>query len=265
MTDIPPDAARRFGAVGRVYGAAALERLGSSHVCVVGVGGVGSWAVEALARSGIGALTLVDMDHVAESNINRQLAALGSTLGRSKVDVLAQRVADINSACRVVGVEEFVAPENVAGLISAEFDHVVDCIDNFRAKAALIAHCRRHKIPLVTVGGAGGQTDPTRIRVSDLSRSAQDRLLSRVRKLLRQDYGFSRNVQRRFDVPCVWSDEQMVFPGSDGGVCLQPSKAGGAWNLSCAGGIGSVVTVTASFGMVAAAHALSRLTRPPRP
>jgi tRNA A37 threonylcarbamoyladenosine dehydratase len=225
------------------------------------VGGVGSWAAEALARSGVGALTLVDMDHVAESNINRQLVALDSTLGRSKVGVLAERIADVNPACGTTLVEEFIGPHNVAEVIGAGFDQVIDCIDDARAKAALIAYCRRRKIPLVTVGGAGGQVDPTRIRVSDLSRSAQDRLLARVRKLLRQDYGFSRNPQRRFDVPCVWSDEQMVFPGRDGGVCLQPSNTEGRGNLSCAGGIGSVVTVTASFGMVAAAHAMRRLVR----
>ena len=262
MMDNLPDPARRFGGVARVYGEAAAGRFAAAHVCVVGVGGVGSWVVEALARSGIGALTLIDLDHVAESNINRQLHALGGTLGRAKTDVLADRVVDINPACRMTRVEDFLTPDNVSSLLTPDFDHVVDCIDHVRAKAALIAHCRRNRIRLVTVGGAGGQVDPTRIRVSDLSRSAQDPLLARVRKLLRRDYGFSRNPQRRFDVPCVWSDEQMVFPGVDGGVCLQRPADSETRDLSCAGGIGSVVTVTASFGLVAAAQVLGRLARP---
>jgi tRNA A37 threonylcarbamoyladenosine dehydratase len=262
MTDRDADLVRRFGGVARVYGEAAAARFATAHLCVIGVGGVGSWAVEALARSGVGALTLVDLDHVAESNINRQLHALGDTLGRAKVEVMKARTLDINPACRVTTVEEFLTRDNLGEMVPAGFDYVIDCIDNFRVKAALIAHCRRNRIRLVTIGGAGGQVDPTRIRVSDLSRSAQDPLLARVRKLLRQDYGFSRNPQRRFDVPCVWSDEQMVFPGADGGVCLQRPADSEARDLSCAGGIGSVVTVTATFGLVAVSHALSRLARP---
>jgi tRNA A37 threonylcarbamoyladenosine dehydratase len=261
MNGSEADLQRRFGGIRRVYGQAA-DRFADAHVCVVGVGGVGSWAVEALARSGIGRLTLVDLDHVAESNVNRQLPALGSTLGRAKTDVLAERVTDINPGCRVTPIEEFVTPDNVAALMTPGYDHVVDCIDNFRAKAALIAHCRRHRIRLVTIGGAGGQLDPTRIRLGDLARSAQDPLLARVRKLLRQDYGFSRNPQRRFDVPCVWSDEPMLFPSADGGVCLQRPADAEVRDLSCAGGIGSVMTVTATFGLVAVSHVLKRLARP---
>jgi tRNA A37 threonylcarbamoyladenosine dehydratase len=261
MTGSDFDLQRRFGGIRRVYGQAA-DHFADAHVCVIGVGGVGSWAVEALARSGIGRLTLIDLDHVGESNINRQLHALGSTLGRAKADVLAERVADINPTCRVASIEEFVTSANVAVLMTSEYDYVIDCIDNFRAKAALIAHCRRTRIRLVTVGGAGGQLDPTRIRLSDLARSAQDPLLARVRKVLRQDYGFSRNPRRRFDVPCVWSDEPMLFPAADGGVCLQRPADAEARNLSCAGGIGSVMTVTATFALVAASHVLQRLARP---
>lgn len=259
MTDLDVDPDRRFGAIARVYGSAALARLAAARVCVIGVGGVGSWVVEALARSAIGALTLIDLDQVAESNINRQLQALGSTLGRAKVDVLRERVCDINPACRVTLVEDFLTPENVPQLMAPGFDQVFDCIDQSRAKAALIAYCRRNKIRLVTIGGAGGQTDPTRIRVTDLARSAQDPLLSRVRKLLRQDYGFSRDPRRRFDVPCVWSDEQMVFPTETGGLCRHAPAGRDHRSLSCAGGIGSVMTVTATFGLVAVAHALKRL------
>lgn len=262
MSGVEVDHARRFGGVARVYGTAAAARFAEARVCVIGVGGVGSWTVEALARSGVGALTLVDLDHVGESNINRQLHALDSTLGRAKVDVLAERVGQINPACRVGQVDAFLSRDNLDELIEPKFDHVVDCIDSFRVKAALIAHCRRRRIRLMTVGGAGGKVDPTRIRVSDLSRSIQDPLLARVRRLLRQDYGFSRDPRRRFDVPCVWSDEPMVFPAPDGGVCLQRPAGTETRDLSCAGGIGSAVTVTATFGLVAAAHVLQRLARP---
>ena len=263
MSGSGADRARRFGGVARVYGEAAASRFATAHVCVIGVGGVGSWAVEALARSGVGALTLVDLDNVAESNINRQLPALESTLGRAKVDVLRDRVAEINPECQVITVEDFVTPGNVAERVTPEYHQVVDCIDNYRAKAALIAHCRRNRIPLVTVGAAGGQVDPTRVRVTDLARSAQDPLLARVRRLLRQEYGFSRNPRRRFDVPCVWSEEPVVFPTPEGGVCLQRPAAGSeSRGLSCAGGIGSVMTVTATFALVAVAEVLKRLARP---
>lgn len=242
------DPARRFGGIIRIYGEAAFARFAASRICVIGVGGVGSWAVEALARSGIGQLTLIDLDNVAESNINRQLLALDSTLGRAKVDVLKERCLDINPACQIHTLEDFVEKDNLAELIHPEFDYVVDCIDNFRVKAALAAHCRRHKIRLIMLGGAGGQKDPTKIRLSDLSRTLQDRLLARVRKELRQHYGFSQNPKRRFDIPAVWSEEAMILP-----------ENGPACDLSCAGGIGSVTTVTASFALVAVSHVLNKL------
>lgn len=242
------DQRRRFGGIVRIYGEAAFARFTQAHVCVVGVGGVGSWAVEALARSGIGTLTLIDLDNVAESNINRQLPALGSTLGRPKVDVLKERCLDINPLCQIHTVEDFLEKDNLPALIHTDFDYVVDCIDNFRIKAALAAHCRRHKIRLIMLGGAGGQQDPTKIRLSDLSRTQQDRLLARVRKELRQTYGFSQNPKRRFDIPSVWSEEPPILP-TDEPAC----------GLSCAGGIGSVMTVTASFAMVAVGHVLRKL------
>jgi tRNA A37 threonylcarbamoyladenosine dehydratase len=242
------DPARRFGGIIRIYGEAAFARFAASHICVIGVGGVGSWAVEALARSGIGQLTLIDLDNVAESNINRQLPALGSTVGRAKVEVLKARCLDINPACQLHTIEDFIEKENVAGLISPDFDYVVDCIDNFRVKAALAAHCRRNKIRLIMLGGAGGQKDPTRIRLSDLGKTQQDRLLARVRKELRQNYAFSTNPKRRFEIPAVWSEEAMILP-----------ESGPACDLSCAGGIGSCMTVTASFAMVAVSHVLNKL------
>ncbi len=257
------DLQRRFGGIARTYGSCKLERFMRSHVCVIGTGGVGSWAVEALARSGIGELTLIDLDNVAESNINRQLVALSSTLGMAKIEVLRQRIADINPACKVHLIEDFIDSENIAQLISTSADkryhYVIDCIDNFRLKAALIAHCRRHKVPVLSVGGAGGQCDPTKIRLSDLARSQHDPLLSRVRKQLRQVYGFSRNPKRRFDVACVWSEEQMVFPDDAGEVSHERPVTAPAEGLSCAGGIGSIMTVTAGFALFAVSHVLAKL------
>jgi tRNA threonylcarbamoyladenosine dehydratase len=247
------DQQRRFGGIARLYGAPALGRFLDAHVAVIGVGGVGSWAVEALARSAIGALTLIDLDHVAESNINRQLPALDATLGRAKVQVLAERIREIHPQCRVHAIEAFVEVGNLEALIPDHLDFVIDCIDNYRVKAALIAHCRRRKMRLVTAGAAGGRSDPTRIRVGDLSRTEQDPLLSKTRKLLRREYGFPVNLQRRFEVPCVWSDEQAVFPAAAGGVCAQRGAG-----LNC-GGFGSAMPVTAGFGLAAAALVLRKL------
>lgn len=242
------DPARRFGGIVRIYGEAAFKRFTDSHICVIGVGGVGSWAVEALARSGVGQLTLIDLDNVAESNINRQLPALGSTIGRAKVDVLKERCLDINPDCQIHTIEDFIEKENLTELIHEGFDYVLDCIDNFRIKAALAAHCRRNKIRLIMLGGAGGQKDPAKIRLSDLGKTQQDRLLARVRKELRQNYGFSTNPKRRFEIPAVWSEEAMILPENDP-----------ACDLSCAGGIGSSMTVTTSFAMLATSHVLNKL------
>jgi len=257
------DPERRFGGIRRLYGDLALRGFMQAHICVIGIGGVGSWAAEALARSAVGRLTLIDPDHVAESNINRQLPALESTLGMAKTGVMTGRIHQINPACAVTSIEEFLTLDNLDALLGQGFSHVIDCTDGFRTKAGIVAHCRRNRIPLVTVGGAGGQRDPTQIRVADLSRSEHDALLSKTRRLLRSDYGFSKNPQRRFDVPCVFSLEQPLFP--DGSGCVSAAKPAGGeiGGLTCAGGLGSAMTVTASFGLVAAAHVLNRLRPKP--
>lgn len=244
---------RRFGGIARLYGRDAFRVFSDAHVCIIGVGGVGSWTVESLARSAVGTLTLIDMDHVAESNINRQLPADTFTLGRSKISVMAQRVATINPEARVHLLDDFVSEENLQHLIGRKFDFVIDCIDSFRIKAALVAHCRFNKVPVITTGGAGGQLDPTRIRISDLSRTEQDPLLAKTRRQLRQRHGFSRNPKRRFGVPAVWSNEPLrLVPLAE--VC----ETGGNSNLNC-GGLGSCAPVTAGFGMAAAAHVLQKL------
>ena len=254
------DTDRRFGGTRRLYGPDGLARLQQAHVCIIGIGGVGSWAAEALARSAVGALTLIDLDHVAESNINRQLHALDETLGMAKVQVMADRIRGINPDCQVTTVEDFITLDNMATLIDDRFDYTIDCIDNFRLKAHLVTHCRRNKYRLVTTGGAGGQSDPTRIRVVDLSRSEHDALLSKTRRLLRHDYGFPANPRRRFGIPCVYSEEQPVFPTMDGGIsAAKPAHTTGG--LTCAGGLGSSMTVTAGFGLAAAAHVVRELVK----
>jgi tRNA A37 threonylcarbamoyladenosine dehydratase len=242
--------ARRFGGVARIYGAEGLLRLEAARVAVVGVGGVGSWVAEALARSAVGEITLIDLDHVAESNLNRQLQATGATLGMAKVTALAQRIADINPRCHVIEVEEFVETDNVEQLLPpGRFDYVIDAMDDGRAKVALILHAQHHRIPLVVVGSAGGQTDPSRVRVSDLAHTEHDPLLARVRKRLRTEHGFARNLKTRFGITAIYSDEPLTGAAGEGG------------GLNCSG-YGSSVTVTAVFGFVAASVALNALVRP---
>jgi tRNA A37 threonylcarbamoyladenosine dehydratase len=251
------DHARRFGGLARLYGDAALRRFEGAHVCVIGVGGVGSWIVEALARSAIGALTLIDLDNVAESNINRQVQALSSTLGQAKIDALAERVLQINPACKLTLVEDFIDADNLDAMLGGGFDYVVDAIDSARAKAAVIAWCRDRDQPLLIIGGAGGQTDPTKIAVRDLAKTEQEPLLKRVRKLLRNQYGFPRGEKNKFHVDAVFSMEPLKYPEGEAACSLDADQRG-ITGINCAG-FGSSVVVTATFGMVAAGHVLQAL------
>lgn len=252
--EIGIDPARRFGGMERLYGPGALDRLAAARCCVIGIGGVGSWAAEALARSGIGNLILIDLDHVAESNINRQIHALEQTLGQAKGEAMAERIRNINPACRVTVVDDFITPENVAALVPEDC-HVIDAIDQVKAKAALIALCRSRGQSLVTTGGAGGRVMPGRVKVDDLARTTQDALASSLRAKLRKEYGFPRESGGKFGVPCVYSDEPIRRPNTeicDSGEVLAPQ------GLSCAG-YGSSVTVTATFGFAAAAHLIDMI------
>ncbi|MCQ9469673.1 tRNA cyclic N6-threonylcarbamoyladenosine(37) synthase TcdA [Pseudomonas alliivorans] len=249
----------RFAGIARLYGIEGLERLRAAHVAVVGIGGVGSWAAEALARSGVGEISLFDMDDVCVSNTNRQLHALDSTVGRVKVEVMAERIRSINPDCVVHAVADFVTRDTMAECITPELDFVIDCIDSVNAKAALISWCKRRKIQMVTTGGAGGQIDPTLIQIADLNRTFNDPLASKVRSTLRRDYGFSRTPNRHYSVPCVFSTEQLRYPKPDGSICLEKKFVGEGVKLDCAGGFGAVMMVTASFGMIAATRAVDKL------
>ena len=255
------DSERRFGGINRLYGADALARLAAAHVCVFGIGGVGSWAAEALARCGVGRITLVDLDHVAESNTNRQIHALEGEYGRAKVQAMAARIRAINPGCDVHEIDDFISADNVAALLP-DCDAVLDAIDDGRAKAALIAHCRARDLFVVTTGAAGGRRDPTRIQVADLARTEHDPLVARLRAQLRKDYGFPRGAKQHFGVECVFSTEPIVRPESGQACDVDESPAHGAapQGLNCAG-YGSAVMVTATFGMAASARVVDCILR----
>ena len=251
--DLAPDTDRRFGGISRLYGEVGFARLRAAKVAIAGLGGVGSWVAEACARSGVGHLTLIDLDHVAESNINRQVLALDSTLGAAKVGAMAARIRDIDPGCVVHTIEEFVEADNVLTLIPpGQFDFVVDAIDHVRAKTALIVHCHAHGIPVVTIGGAGGRSDPTSVRVADLAHTEHEPMLAKVRKTLRVHHGFPRNPKRAFGISAVYSDQ----PSRD----RPAASSEGLTGLNCAG-FGSSVAVTAVFGFVAAGLLIDRLAR----
>jgi len=242
---------RRFAGVARLYGNEGYQRLLQAHVCVIGIGGVGSWCAEALARSAVGHLTLIDLDMVAESNTNRQIHALGEVYGKAKVDAMAERILAINPACTVTRVEDFVTETNISSLLGGAPDFIVDAIDQTRIKTAIAAFCQRQERPLIMAGAAGGQIDPTRIKIADISQTIQDPLLAKVRSALRKQHGASR--QGKIGIMAVYSDEQLRYPVAPGSC--QTNTSGG---LNCAG-FGSSVCVTSVFGMAAASHVIRRI------
>ena len=253
----------RFAGVDRLYGRGSVARLQQRHVCVVGLGGVGSWAVEALARSGVGRMTLVDADEVCLSNTNRQLHALEGQYGRGKAEVLAERCRAINPALAVEVVPQFLLPSNLAELLDRGYDLVLDACESFRSKGELIAWCRRRKLPIVVVGSAGGRTDPTQVRLRDLSRTEHDALLALVRKKLRAEFNFPKNKDRYFGVPAVYSLENVRYPQADGSVCGTRPALGpdAALKLDCGAGLGAATHVTGAFAFAAVGKALELLLR----
>jgi tRNA A37 threonylcarbamoyladenosine dehydratase len=232
----------RFGGIQRLYGHAGLERLRASHVAVVGVGGVGSWTVEALVRSGIGKLTLMDADEVCVSNVNRQLPALDGEIGVAKVEALARRMRAINPELAMDARQEFFTPETAATLLSAPFSYVVDAIDTLGNKALLIAECRKRKLPIITSGGAGGRKDGSLARIADLAQASHDPLLQKLRKKLRAEHQFPADSQTPFGIPAVYSPELPTPPES--------CEAG--LRMDCNSGYGAVTFVTGVFGFLAA-------------
>jgi tRNA threonylcarbamoyladenosine dehydratase len=250
------DNERRFSGVRRLYGEQGLQQLQTAHVLVIGLGGVGSWTVEALARNAVGKLTLVDLDNISESNINRQIHALDESVGKAKVTAMHERIAQINPACDVVEIEDFISAENMAAVLAMRPDIVVDCMDDTKAKIALADYCRQQQLPLIVVGSAGGKLDATRIRLADLAHVHGDRMLAKIRNQLRRDHGFPKasdhKKSAKFGITAVYSDEPVEKPAE---ACDTQS---GLTGLNCAG-YGSSICVTASFGFVAAQHALQQL------
>jgi tRNA A37 threonylcarbamoyladenosine dehydratase len=241
----------RFGGIARLYGQSGLEKLRAAQVCVVGIGGVGAWAAEALARSGAGALTLVDLDEVCVSNINRQLHALTETVGRAKVEVMAERIRAINPDCRVTAEQKFFNEQTANELLAPRFDFVLDAIDSVTNKILLLAACRQKNLPVVACGGAGGRRDGTQIRTADLAKVSHDRLLAEVRKKLRKEHHFPAEGSA-MGVECVYSAERPVFPQPDGSVCENRAATEDGTRLNCDGGLGSATFVTGAFGFAAA-------------
>lgn len=217
--------------------------------------------MEALARTGIGTITLIDMDDVCVTNTNRQLHALSENIGQPKVEVMKSRILQINPECQVNIVDDFVSATNLTELISMQFDYVIDAIDSIRPKAALLAYCRRYKIPIVTTGGAGGQIDPTQIQVKDLAKTIHDPLAAKLRERLKTDFKIVKNSKGKLGIDCVFSTEQLVYPQSDGTVCTNKSNAEGTMRMDCAASFGAATMVTASFGFVAVSHVLKKLQR----
>ncbi|EKO3462980.1 tRNA cyclic N6-threonylcarbamoyladenosine(37) synthase TcdA [Vibrio fluvialis] len=250
---------QRFGGTRRLYGHSEVDILRAVHVCVIGIGGVGSWAVEALARTGIGELTLIDMDDVCVTNINRQIHALSGNVGKSKIEVMAERVKLINPECKVNLIDDFITPDNQHEYLSKEFDYVLDAIDSVKAKASLLAYCRSNKIKVITTGGAGGQTDPTQIMVADLTKTIQDPLAKKIKDRLRRFHNFPTNPARKFGIDCVFSTEQLKYPQADGSVCAVKSTAEGPKRMDCASGFGAATVVTATFGFVAVSRIVEKL------
>lgn len=261
---VSPDFHFRFGGIARLYGVAALEKFRNARVAVIGIGGVGSWTVEALARSGIGHLTLCDLDEICVTNVNRQLHAMDGQVGRQKTEAMAERVRAISPGCDIEILPTFFGEKNAAEILDPGFDALVDAIDSVRQKALLLAECKRRGIPVVTCGAAGGRRDPSRIRVADVAHTIHDALMMQVRKQLRAKHGFPKastgKKAKKFGIDAIFSDEPPVFPQCDGSVSEERPE-GTNLRLSCESGYGTAAPVTATFGLIAASRVLETLAK----
>ncbi len=263
------DSERRFGGVSRLYGAKGLAKLRASHICVIGIGGVGSWAAEALARNAVGTITLIDLDNIAESNVNRQLHAVDGAFGKAKVTAMLERIHSINPLAIVHEIEDFVTQENVIDMLGRQYDGVIDCIDDTNAKMAIAAFCKTNKVPFVTTGGAGGRLDPTKIKQADLSMVTGDRLLAKVRNGLRRDYDYpkgqnssSKSAKKSslFGIAAIYSDEAVIQPNRNNENDSCDIEEATITGLNCAG-YGSSVCVTAPFGFAAVAAMITQILK----
>lgn len=247
----------RFNGVRRLYGVEKQNKIRKAKVLIIGLGGVGSWAAESLARTGIGSLCLVDLDDLCISNINRQIHALSQTIGDFKVDVMKKRIKAINPSCKVEAVQSFLSQKNIEEIFKEKFDYVIDACDDFKNKCLLIDYCYQKKIKLIVAGGAGGKTNPLMIEISDLSFSAHDKLLARVRKKLRADHNFPKDPDQNFNIWSVWSRERALYPTEDG--CVSYSAPGSAKNMDCKEGFGSVSYLTGAFAFAMCSHVIKEI------
>lgn len=255
----PDDYEARFGGIGRLYGIKALDKIRKSHILVVGIGGVGSWVAESLARTGIGQITLVDLDDVCVTNINRQVHATSTSVGQFKVDVMKKRIEDIQPFCEVDTKQCFFSPKNLEYIFDKTYDFVIDACDDFTNKCIMIDHCKKNNIPLMTIGAAGGKKDPSQIRVTDLSFTSNDKFLARLRKKLRQDFDFPKDEEGAFGIWCVWSHERAVYPTADG--CTTYKPPGFAKHMDCNEGFGSASFLTGAFAFAATSVVIRELTK----
>lgn len=250
---------RSFSGLERLYGENALTVFSQTHAMVIGIGGVGSWAAESLARTAIGEITLIDLDNISISNINRQLPALSNTIGMAKVDVMKSRILAINPICKVNVIEDFITNDNIQDYINNTTDVVIDCIDQVNEKAAIAAYCKRNKIKLVVTGGAGGKTDITQITSSDLGKTYHDPLLAKMRSKLKQNHQLVPNKKGRFDIACVFSSEQSKYIDASGNITQQKPKDTTNSGLNCHHGMGSLMAMTASLGLAATSLVFTKL------
>lgn len=251
----------RFEGVVKSYGPVTLEKLTMSHVAVVGLGGVGSWCVETLARTGIGSITLMDLDDICLSNTNRQIHAIEGSYGKMKSNALRERILDINPDCKVGRIEDFFDEKSCDSFFEHKFDLVIDCIDSAKNKSLLISECYTRKIPVITVGAAGGRKDPAKLQIIDLNKTYNDKLLMRVRQILKRKYKISKSGRNNLHIPCVFSIELVDFPDLDEQFCnsntdqLVPTNN----KLNCQGTMGSLMHITATMGIMAASIAINKI------
>ncbi|MGZ3806527.1 MAG: tRNA threonylcarbamoyladenosine dehydratase [Bacteriovorax sp.] len=255
---------QRFGGIARLYGVEGLKNLLNSHILIVGLGGVGTWAAEALARSGVGSITLVDLDDICITNTNRQIHALEGMIGKMKVSAIADRIVAINPQCKVLAIEDFFTAETGPMILDRNYDYVLDAIDSLQNKCVLAALCKDKNIPLIVTGGAAGKRNPSLIKVDDLGLACNDALLFSLRKRLRQEFsfpsgaGFTRSKKQIFNIACVYSPEDPIFPKSDGSVC-KILDAEVNLKLDCETGFGSITHITGTFGFLAASHIINQI------
>jgi len=257
---------QRFGGIARLYGTAGLKLLLNSHVLIVGLGGVGTWAAEALARTGIGAMTLVDLDDICITNTNRQIHAMDGQIGKMKVTAIRERIHAINPQCTVRTIEDFFTATTAEAILDHQYDYVIDAIDSLQNKCVLAAACKEKNIPLIITGAAAGKRNPAMIKIDDLGLACNDALLFSLRKRLRQEFnfpsaaGFTRSKKQMFNIACVYSAEEPIFPKSDGTVCAVADLESNL-RLDCETGMGSITHITGTFGFLAASHVIAKITR----